>query len=119
MSKRNPFKDALNGIVVTYRGERNLRIHVVLALAAVALGVLLDVSHGEWCWIALCISLVVMAELINTAIEAMVDLASPNKHPLAKKAKDAAAAAVLIAAVFALSVGGMIFLPRLWAIIIG
>lgn len=119
MSKRNPFNDALNGIVATYRSERNLRIHVGVALVAVALGFWLDVSTGEWCWIALCITLVLMTELINTSIEAWVDLTSPNKHPLAKKAKDAAAGAVLITAVFAALVGGIIFLPKLWSLVVG
>jgi|SRR5690606_13874448 len=119
MSKRNPFNDAFNGIVATYRSERNLRIHVGVALVTVALGLWLDVSAREWCWIALCITLVLMTELINTSIEAWVDLTSPNKHPLAKKAKDAAAGAVLITAVFAALVGGIIFLPKLWSLVVG
>ncbi|HWK58949.1 MAG TPA: diacylglycerol kinase family protein [Parapedobacter sp.] len=112
--KHNPFADAFNGIVATYRSERNLRIHMILALVAVALGVWLRLAPGEWCWIAVCIALVIMAELINTAIEAWVDMVSPNEHPLAKKAKDAAAGAVLVAAVFSATVGTLIFLPKLW-----
>lgn len=119
MSKRNPFSDALSGIVASYRSERNLRIHFALALAAIVLGALLRLNRGEWCWIALCIALVIMAELINTAIEAWVDVVSPNEHPLAKKAKDAGAGAVLIAAAFAVVVGGMVFLPKLWIIVVG
>ena len=115
MNKRNPFVNAFNGIVVSYRSERNLRIHIALALAAVGLGIWTDLTRWEWCWIALCIALVIMAELVNTAIETCVDLVSPNEHPLAKRAKDAAAGAVLIAAVFAVIVGGAIFLPRLWS----
>lgn len=117
--KRNPFGDAFRGIVAAYRSERNLRIHTAIALVAVALGVWLDVTRGEWCWIALCIALVIMAELFNTAIEMWVDLVSPDDHPLAGKAKDAAAGAVLVAAVFAIIVGGSIFLPKLWIVVIG
>ncbi len=112
--KRNPFSNALNGIVASYGSERNLRIHTTIALVAVALGAWLGLSPGEWCWVALCIALVIMAELINTAIEACVDVASPNEHPLAKKAKDAAAAAVLVVAAFSFTIGVLIFLPKLW-----
>lgn len=121
MSKRkqNLFGDALNGITASYRSERNMRIHTAVALAALALGVWLRLSRGEWCWIALCIALVIMAELFNTAIEAWVDLASPNEHPLAKKAKDAGAGAVLVAAAFAVVVGGLIFFPKLWILVAG
>ncbi len=115
--KRNPFTDAFNGIVASFRSERNLRIHTALALAAVALGAWLRLDRWEWCWLAGCIALVIMAELINTAIEAWVDLVSPGKHPLARKAKDAAAGAVLVAAVFAVIIGGLIFLPKLWILV--
>lgn len=112
--KHSPFGNALNGIIASYRSERNLRIHIALALVAVGLGAWLRLSSVEWCWIALCIALVILTELINTAIEAWVDLVSPDEHPLAKKAKDAAAGAVLVAAAFSAVVGTLIFLPRLW-----
>ncbi|MEC3881538.1 diacylglycerol kinase family protein [Parapedobacter sp. 10938] len=117
--KRNPFADAFNGIVASYHSERNLRIHIALALVAIVLGLWLGLSGTEWCWIALCITQVVVAELVNTAIEAWVDTVSPNEHPLAKKAKDAAAGAVLVAATFAVVVGGIILLPKLWTLVVG
>ncbi|MFB2119191.1 diacylglycerol kinase family protein [Parapedobacter sp. 2B3] len=116
--KRNPFADAFNGMLAAYRTERNLRVHAALAVVAIALGGWLGLDRWEWCWIALCITLVVMAELVNTAIETCVDLVSPTEHPLAKKAKDAAAGAVLVTAFFAVMVGGIIFLPKLWLIIV-
>jgi len=117
--KRNPFINALQGIAASYRSERNLRIHAAMALLAVVLGLWLHISRAEWCWVALCIALVVVAELINTAIEAVVDLVSPHEHPLAKKAKDTAAGAVLVAAGFAVVVGVIVFFPKLWVLIAG
>ncbi|SKB63809.1 diacylglycerol kinase (ATP) [Parapedobacter luteus] len=116
MSKNGlrPFAHAWNGITATYRTERNFKIHLTFSLAAIALGIGMHLSASDWCWITLCIALVFVAELINTAIESVVNLVSPAYHPLAKKAKDAAAGAVLIAAVFSLVVGGIIFLPKLW-----
>ena len=115
----NPFRNALIGILETYRSERNFKIHVIIALVAVGLALWLEVSDMEWCWIALCIAIVFLAELLNTAIEALVDLASSDYHPLAKKAKDAAAGSVLIAAVFSFIVGCVIFLPKLWFLFFG
>lgn len=117
--KRNPFGDAFRGILATYRSERNLRIHAALASVAIILGIWLDLTREDWCWMVLCIALVVMAELFNTALEGCVDLISPSHHPLAGKAKDAAAAAVLVAAAFSAIIGGIIFIPRLWTILIG
>lgn len=117
--QRNPFNDALNGIIASFRSEKNLRIHVALAAVAVALGACLRLSRSEWCWIALCITFVITLELVNTAIETWIDIVSPNEHPLAKKAKDAAAGAVLVAAAFAMTVGGIIFFPKLWVLVAG
>ena len=67
----------------------------------------------EWCWITLAIGLVLLAEMFNTAIEYLTDLASPEIHPLAKKTKDVASGAVLIAALVAVVIGLLIFLPKL------
>ncbi len=121
MSKHrpNPFSNALAGIVETYRSERNFKIHVVVALAAVSIGAWIDMTPSEWRWILLCIAMVFIMEMLNTAIEALVDLVSPDKHPLAKKAKDVAAGAVLIAAVFSVIMGAMIFSPKLWLLFFG
>jgi undecaprenol kinase len=81
-----------------------VRIHAVAALAVVLLGALLRVSATSWALLALAIGLVLSAELLNTALEAAVDLVSPEDHPLAKQAKDVAAAAVLVASLAALAV---------------
>ena len=118
-TSKNPFRNAFNGIITSYRSERTLRIHAASALATITLGIIFDVTREEWCWIASAIALVVMAELINTAIETAVDLSCPSEHPLARKAKDAAAGAVLFAAFFAAVVGSVIFLPTLWSLFFG
>lgn len=86
-----------------------MKFHTVAAAAALALSFLLHISKFDWLFVLTAIALVFTAELINTAIEKTVDLAMPDVHPLAKIAKDAAAAAVLVTAVFAVVVGILVF----------
>ena len=94
--------------------QRNLRIHVSIAAAVVIAGTALRINRSEWATVVTLIALVIGLELLNTAIEALVDLTSPSPHPLAKVAKDTAAGAVLLAALGSVAVGLIIFLPRLW-----
>lgn len=105
---------ALTGLLHAVRGQPNLRIHVIVATLAVITGFVLRISRVEWAVIALLVAMVIALELLNTAIEAVVDLASPTFHPLAKAAKDTAAAAILVAALGSVVTGLLIFLPRLW-----
>lgn len=91
--------------------ENNARIHLWAAIWAIGLGIYLSIKPTEWLFVALAIVLVLMAEAFNTAIERLTDLASPQRHPLAGQAKDLSAAAVLLAAMFALVVAGLVFLP--------
>lgn len=95
------------------RTQANARIHLAATIAVVACGFGGGLSRGEWCAIVLAIGLVWTAEALNTAIEAVVDLASPARHPLAGRAKDVAAGAVLCAAAAAAVIGALIFGPRL------
>jgi diacylglycerol kinase len=81
---------------------------------AVALGFFLSLSMGEWIALVLCIALVLVAELLNTAIEYLCDALHPDLHPEIGRAKDVAAGAVLIAALAAMTVGAILFLPKLW-----
>ncbi len=112
------FRHALAGIVGALRSERHLKFHFMAALVIIALSSWLGISRMEWLWISASIAVVWVSELFNTAIERAVDLASPDTHPLAKTAKDTAAGAVLIAALFALSVGALVLGPYLWNAII-
>ena len=108
-----PFIYAIAGVVAAVKGERNMRIHVVAAIVAISLGAWLELSACEWTAVVICCTLVMSLECQNTAIEAAVDLASPEIRPLAKKAKDCAAGAVLLAAIGSAVVGCVVFVPRL------
>ncbi len=101
------------------RTQRNAWIHAAATLCAIAFGLWLGLDRVEWAVIALTIGLVWMAEFINTALEAVVDLASPDIHPLAKVGKDVGAAAVLVAAITSVVVGLLILGPPLWAKLMG
>ena len=108
-SLRKAFVHAFAGVAHAVRNQRNLRIHLLAAALAIAASVLLRLTALEWAIILIVIVLVVASELINTAIESIVDLASPDFHPLAKIAKDLGAAVVLIFAFLALIVGCLVF----------
>lgn len=107
------FRAAFEGIKATYIREQNIKIHTVIALLVVLFGFVLKISYGEWLVCLVLIGLVLMAEFFNTAIEYVVDLASPNIHPLAKAAKDTASAGVLMMAILAAIVGVVIFVPKM------
>lgn len=106
------FGYAFEGIRALLRDEHNSRIHVIAMLCAVALGFILGISPTEWCIVALCCGGVLMAEAMNSGIEALADLVSPEFHPLVKKAKDVSAAGVLMMALAAATAGLIIFLPK-------
>lgn len=107
------FQFAFRGIWDTFRSERNFRIQLVVALIVVALGIVLDISITEWFICLLFISIVISLELVNTALEACVDLVTKEYEPMAKKAKDAAAAAVLVSSIISGICGLVIFIPKL------
>jgi diacylglycerol kinase len=104
---------AWSGLRRLVKEERNARIHLVASLAVLIVCFFLPLSSSEWLWILLSISLVWMAELFNSAIERLTDLASPERHPLAGAAKDVAAAAVLVAALFCLAIAALVLVPHL------
>lgn len=107
------FYFAINGIKYSFKTQLNFRIHVFLALIAVILGFIFQVSLQEWLWLILAIALVIIFELINTAIEALVDLISPGFDRRAGLIKDISAGAVLFAAILVLIIGLIIFLPKI------
>ena len=111
---------AVTGIVTAFKEERNMKKHAVSAVLAVFAGLIFQVSVTEWLFLLLSIFLVISFEILNSAIENVVDLAS-NYHfsMLAKNAKDMAAGAVLVVSGFALLTGLVIFVPKFWALVFG
>lgn len=107
------FRYAVDGVGFTLRTQRNMRVHFSSAVLAAILAVWLHIGRFELLLILMASTLVVVCEMINTAVENAVDLATHRRHPLAKAAKDVAAAAVLISALNALIIGGAILLPPL------
>lgn len=106
------FGYALNGLKIVLGSQQNFRIHLVVAFLVIVCGNLIGLSNLEWCVIVITISLVLAMEIINTAIEKLVDFVSPGFHPQAGLVKDIAAAAVLLSAIGAVIVGLIIFLPK-------
>lgn len=105
---------ALIGIRVMILSQHHAWIHAAAMAIVVALGIYLGLNNSEWCWIVLAITSVWTAEALNTAIEFLTDLASPDFHPVAGKAKDVAAGAVLITAIGAVAIGLLILGPYVW-----
>ncbi len=110
------FKFAFKGLYFAFKTQVNFRFHVVAALLVLFFGWFFDVSTTEWLWLMLAVSMVLAAELFNTAIESLTNLISPQVNKKAGEAKDTAAAGVLITALFAFLTGIVIFLPKILAL---
>lgn len=110
------FKYAFWGLSYATKTQLNFRIHLGVTAMALLLGWYLHLSSAEWLWIALTVTLVLTVELLNTAIEILTDLVSPDWNEKAGHIKDVSAAAVTITAAFAVVVGCIIFLPKLIAL---
>lgn len=111
--RADSFRYAFQGLADLLRSQPNARIHLAVAVAVAMAGFFFRISHMEWIAVVICIALVLALEAVNTALEYLTDLVSPDFHPLAGKVKDASAAAVLVAAAGALVVGIIIFLPKI------
>lgn len=114
-SRLHSFQHAFRGWWYVLRTQRNAWLHVGIAAVVFILSFWLRLGALDWAIIILTTAMVFTAEFVNTAIEAVVDLASPQKHPLAKVGKDVGAGAVLIAALAAVLVGALILGPPLWS----
>lgn len=112
------FSYAFQGLGYAIRTQRNARVHIVIAIIAILLGLYLHISTIEFAIIWIVIGGVFVAEMLNTVMETCVDLASPDYHPLAKIAKDVAAGAVLANAIIAVIIALCIFIPHLWTLFI-
>lgn len=117
-SWRNRLKSfgyAFQGMACLLRDEHNSRIHAGFMIAVVIAGCVFRITATEWCIVLICFGMVLMAEAMNSAVEAIADLVMPDRHPLIKKAKDVAAAGVLFTAIAAAIAGLIIFVPYLFA----
>jgi len=112
-SRARSFRYAFAGWWYVIRTQKNAWIHALISIAVIALGLWLRLGPQDWAVIFLAIAMVWTAEFLNTALEAVVDLASPQKHPLARVGKDVGAAAVLIAALASVLIGLLILGPPL------
>ena len=112
----NSFKYAFQGIYYAFKYEQNLTVHLIATILAIVLGLKYKITNNEWLIIFLTIGLVVATELINTSIEATIDLITDEINPVAKIAKDTAAAAVLVFGFTAVAVATLIFIPKVFNI---
>jgi len=111
------FRAAFSGLRCLATSERHFQLHLVAATCAIIMAAFLDFSSLEWAILMVTIGLVLVAEGLNSAIERAVDTTTPSFHPLAKTAKDIAAASVLIAAIISVVVGLLLYGPKLWALL--
>lgn len=107
------FGYAWKGIQSCVGKEQNLSFHLIAAMAVIIAGIVLGITRTEWIMVVMCIGTVIAAELFNTAIEKLVDLVSPQQHPVAGQVKDIAAGAVLVCAATAAIIGLIVFIPYL------
>ena len=107
------FNYAIEGLTSALQNEKHMKFHILSAILIVILAILTNASKVEILLVSISVAFVIITELINTAVEALVDLISPERHPLAKLAKDVAAGAVLVAAINAICVGYLLFYDKL------
>ena len=105
-------RHAMDGLVILFKTQANACIHLVAAIVVIAYGLYVKLNPNQWALITIAIGTVLLAEAFNTAMEFLTDMVSPGYHEQAKKVKDMAAAAVLLASLMALGIGAFVFLYR-------
>ena len=110
----NSFKYAIQGILTSFKTERNMKIHISIMILVIIAGILFEINKYEWIICVICFAIVIGGELFNTAIETVVDMVMPYKNEKAKLAKDVSAGAVLVLAMGAAIVGFIIFMPKIF-----
>ena len=112
-SRLKSFRFALNGLWLMLKNEHNSRIHLLAAIFALTLGIILKLNYSEWCLLLIVICIVFLTELLNTSLESLADLIDPEWNEKIREAKDYSAAAVMISALVSIVVGCLIFIPKL------
>jgi diacylglycerol kinase len=111
-SRLGSFRFAVNGLLLLLKNEHNSRIHILAAIIAIIMGIIMKLDHYEWSLLIIVIGAVFLTELLNSSIESLADLIDPEFNELIMRAKDYSAAAVLMSAIVAIVVGGLIFIPK-------
>lgn len=120
MTRPESFRHAFRGLGTFFANEPNARVELAIAVAVVAAGIAFDLGRNEWCWLAVAITMVLVAEALNTAIELLGNAVSDGKHHvLVGRAKDVAAGGVVLAAMGAVVIGVIIFLPYVLEAVVG
>ena len=114
----NSFKYAIEGIISSFKTERNMKIHIFIMILVIIAGIILKINKSEWIICIILFAIVIGSELFNTSIETIVDMVMPEKNEKAKIAKDVSAGAVLVVAIGAAIIGLVIFVPRILNILI-
>ena len=114
----NSFKYAIQGILSSFKTERNMKIHIFIMILVIIAGIILKINKSEWIICIILFAIVIGSELFNTSIETIVDMVMPEKNEKAKIAKDVSAGAVLVVAIGAAIIGLVIFVPRILNILI-
>jgi diacylglycerol kinase len=115
-SRLRSFRFAFHGLWSLLKNEHNSRIHLLAAVVAVVIGIVLKINSLEWCLLTIVIGLVFITELINSSLETIADIIDPELNDQMKNAKDYAAAAVLVSAIIAVLAGGIMFIPKIIAL---
>jgi diacylglycerol kinase len=113
-SRIRSFKYAFRGLWSLVRYEHNSRIHLIASIIVIIAGILLKISPMEWCFLTIVTGLVFITELLNSSLENLADSIDRDRNEFIRKAKDYAAAAVLISVIIAVVVGGIIFIPKIF-----
>jgi diacylglycerol kinase len=116
-SRFGSLRFALNGLVSMFKFEHNSRIYLLAAVTAIVMGIFMKLDHYEWSLLVIVIGLVFLSELLNSSLESLSDIIDPEWNEIIMKAKDYAAAAVLISALIAIITGGLIFIPKIAALL--
>ena len=109
----NSFKYAFEGVITSFKTERNMKIHALIMILVIIAGVLLGINKYEWISCIICFVIVIGGELFNTAIETVVDMVMPHENKKAKIAKDISAGGVLVLALGTMVIGLIIFIPKI------
>ncbi len=114
IQRAKSFNHAFRGLSIVFKTQHNMWVHIFITVIVVVFGFVLNISNIEWLVLVLTIGLVIVTEILNTALEIDIDLTSPTYHPYARDTKDVASSAVLISVIISVVTGLIIFIPKIF-----